>query len=649
MYKISVPIAVESISDEFLENDLNKYLAYFQKGKIDRVFISLLNGMYTKEADQVTASKKFQRAVRFFKEHGMEVGVWLSGFGHGAVLSHNESDVIRKDYQQMTGVMGESLPHGYCPLDEDFTNDYLNVIRTVASYSPDIIMLDDDFRMNGRGYTLGCFCPAHLKEFYRLVGEEIPRENIEKLIFTGGKNKYRDAYMEMSKNTLLDFAKKVRSAVDEIDSTIRVGACMVFPTWDFEGTDGIEIAKTFAGSTKPFIRGIGAPYHNGQLVIPAIENERLQAHWVRSSGEDIEFFDEGDVYPRPRYNVPSKLLELFNLALYCSGQSDGILKYMFDYTQRVGYESGYIDRHTQNLALRESVKALFKDKKTTGVHVYGAMHKIRNFVFSETLEPELVHKFEHACKSQASYVLSRNSIPTCYEPSEYPVAVFGESARYIDKEDLKHGAILDSRSAKILAERGIDTGLLTAEKMPDCMGEYYFDAKDTISNFTICIFPECHIQKMVCKENVKIESVILPENTPGSYTYENEEGLKFMVIAGDLEYDTLEYGDIANANYYNNYYRQKQLFDNIEYLCGKKLPAICEKNPNLYVLAAKNDRATSVLMMNIFTDDVIDPVVTLDKAYKRVKFVNCNGELKGDKLYLQDIPAYGFAAFEVEE
>lgn len=141
------------------------------------------------------------------------------------------------------GVIGESFEHGYCPLDEDFVNDYLDVVRCIASYSPDIIMIDDDFRLNGRNYRLGCFCPKHLKAFYNIIGEEVPRNEIEKLMFTGGKNKYRDAYMKMTGKTLIDFAKKVRAAIDEINPTIRAGACMVFSTWDFEGVDGIEIAK----------------------------------------------------------------------------------------------------------------------------------------------------------------------------------------------------------------------------------------------------------------------------------------------------------------------------------------------------------------------------------------------------------------------
>lgn len=643
MYKISVPIAPESISDKNTEADLNQYLSYFKEGKVERVFVCVLSGMYNKDAEEMIKSAKLKRTVEFFKENGMEVGIWIGAFGHGSVLTHNTNDQKRNDYRKMTGINGLSYEHGYCPTDELFVKDYLASVRLLASYSPDIIMLDDDFRLNWRPYGLGCFCSEHLKEFYRLVDEELPNQEIEEKILTGGRNKYRDAYMQMSKSTLIGFAEKVRETVDAVNPNIRVGACMASTTWDFEGTDGVEIAEAFAGKTKPFLRGFGAPYHQKQNLIIAIENQRLQAHWVKRLNGNIEFFFEGDVYPRPRYNVSSKSLELFDLALYCTGSSDGILKYMFDYDQRVGYDDGYINRHIRGSEIKEAVKALFSSKRTTGIAVKGELHKVRDCICPDKLEKETAGKLISMCRPQTSQMLSKNSIPTCYDGSDYPSAVIGENARYVNKEELKNGAILDSRAALILKERGIDTGLVDLSQASNVVGEYFIEPDDTIKGFG-----SCHIARMTCSERAKVLSVIVPHNTPGAYTYRNDEGISFLVFAGDFESDTYDDPNMEYSNYYNNYYRQKQLIDGIEYICGKRLPAICEKNPNLYILAAKGDGAMSVLMMNIFADDMLSPVVTLDRRYDEVKFVNCTGELKGDKIFLKTVPAYGFAAFEVK-
>ena len=98
----------------------------------------------------------------------------------------------------------------------------------------------------------------------------------------------------------------------------------------------------------------------------------------------------------------------------------------------------------------------------------------------------------------------------------------------------------------------------------------------------------------------------------------------------------------------NNYYRQAQLVEMVKCLCGKKLPVMCSKNPNLYTLASKNkDGEMSVLFLNVFPDDVIKPVIELDKKYEKVECVNCNGTLNGDKLFLSDIKAFDVVAFTV--
>jgi hypothetical protein len=60
------------------------------------------------------------------------------------------------------------------------------------------------------------------------------------------------------------------------------------------------------------------------------------------------------------------------------------------------------------------------------------------------------------------------------------------------------------------------------------------------------------------------------------------------------------------------------------------------------------DGKTAVALFNVFADSVDDGVITLDKEYSSIRFINCSGRLEGDKVILDSsIPAYSFAAFEV--
>lgn len=53
-------------------------------------------------------------------------------------------------------------------------------------------------------------------------------------------------------------------------------------------------------------------------------------------------------------------------------------------------------------------------------------------------------------------------------------------------------------------------------------------------------------------------------------------------------------------------------------------------------------------LWNFFVNTVIEPIVELSKEYSEIVFINCDGILDGDKVYLTDISPFGFVAFEVK-
>lgn len=636
MYKLSVPIATQSLHDDTWQQDLATYISYFRRAGVERVFVCTLSPVYSLAFDQEIGAEKFSGTIDILQKQGFETGVWLGGFGHGCALAHDSGSVPRRPYRQMAGVLGDSFPHGYCPTDENFTADYMERVQKVAQMHPQLIMLDDDFRLNGRPYHLGCFCEAHLEEFYRLVGERPPRDKIEALMFTGGKNKYRDAYMQMSGQTKLAFARRVREAIDQVDPKIRAGICLPPSSLDLEGADPMALAHAIAGEGRPFLRPFGAPYHDDFELITALETQRLEVSWLRQADPCAELFAEGDLYPRPRYHVPSRTLELFDLVLRCNGKHDGCLAYIFDYTLHVGYEEGYLLRMLKNMPKVQEAVSLFAGKQPTGIPVYAHQHKLPDSLLpTPTERPMMGHVMAGRFGAFSVDMLSKNSIPTCYEPNGYPVAVFGENARHIPLSYLENGGILDAEAARILTGRGVDVGLVDIHRAEVCHGEYYpttgnrffFEAKDF---YALTPVPGAHIT-----------SYLLPGQTPGAYTYENSEGKRFLVFAADFARTSF------NKDYFNNYDRKNTLASDLAYVAGRPLPVSCPGHPQLYILASSGEDGLSVLLVNIFMDDVISPTLTLDRAYKGLCCVNCEGQLGGETLTLSDIPPFGFAAFRL--
>ncbi len=538
MRKLIVPMHLDTMTDE----NLHEYIESAKKSGVDRIFLCGLGFTYLKTSTLYVRSDFIERTIARLQKEGFEVGVWIDGFGHGAILKHEKSNIKPDTYTPIEGINGSISKHGFCPMDESFVRDYGEGVEKVASFHPDFIMLDDDFRLQLRkGVYMGCFCKNHIKEYYKRLGEEVPREKLEELILTGGKNKYRTVYRELLRNTVFDFAKEVRRRVDNVDPQIRVGTCATCENWDYNGTDVVEMAKVFAGNTKPFARICGAPYTNFNI-IPVVENSRLQFKWCREGG--VEAMSEGDVYPRPRYNVPSKVLELFDNLLIANGDGDGILNYIYDYSQKPKYETGYVDRYIKNAPLREEIESIFKGKKPTGVKVFQQLHLIENWDMPKAVKEGLATRLMGACYATSRELLARNAIATCFEGNEYPLLLVGENAKYIDLEELKKGAILDVKAAEILKKRGVDTGFISEEYAePD--GEYFIAEDDTIRNIN-----NSGLRAIRCDETAKVLSRFVPDNTPASYLYENEDGLKFFVLACDI------YSSVPNANYFGNYYRQ---------------------------------------------------------------------------------------------
>ena len=636
MYLTSAPISLSTLN----EKTRPLYHDTLQKCGIGRIFLCCLNPIVSKSCMVYTREQELCDNIAYFKSLGYEVGVWIDGFGHGHPLTHEVGgkNGLMDEFVQMEDING-IVPDTFCPLDEKLIRCYGEAVRKIAQAGPDIIMLDDDFRLNvRRDRTMACCCPLHTAALEQELGHTVTRDELKERIFTKKGNPYRRAWLKVQGDSVLQFAKKLRKALDTVDPSIRLSTCACYCTWDFDGTDLIELAKAFAGKTKPFLRTFGAPYHSDKIA-KAIENTRLQSKWCREAG--IEAFAEGDVYPRPRFRVPSRPLELYDLALCATGVNDGILKYMFDYVQPFGYETGYTDRHCKNQNDRQAVAALFEGKRAVGVYVFEEMHKIANWELADAFDASTLKYLERSFASRAPRLLSENAVVTSYEPSEgMPILILGENARYVDPSLLKNGAILDAVAAKILTERGIDTGL-RAQAPIESVAEHYNTYGQTVYQIA-----SVALRSLECDDQAEALTTFFPSQKIASYRYQNANGIRFYVLG----YDAYASADATDANFYfHNYYRHHQLPEQLEWLCQGKLPAVCTGHPFLYLLVSQSadGRSLSVLLLNPFLDEAISPTVKLAKNYTSIRCINGKATLTQDTVTLTDIAPYGFAAFEV--
>lgn len=524
--------------------------------------------------------------IPFVKNSGFSVGVWLWAF-----QCRNG-----RDFTHITGMSGRKSDDECCPADPDFRECAAGFVREIAKLHPDLILLDDDLRFGHFDCGLGCLCDFHRADIANRLGSpetaDLAPAELSKKIFSGGKNEFRDAYMDSLADSLREYCKALRAAVDSVDPKIRLGQCACITTWDSEGTDSVELSKILAGSTKPFLRLIGAPYWGvskawGNRLADVIETERMELSYTENSG--IEIFTEGDAYPRPRWNIPAAYLELFDLALRADGRANGIMKYMLDYrSNAAGYEPGYLEAHARHTEARAEIDSAFDGSTAIGVRVYEEQHKLKNAVLPEFSGDG--SSVQDRLFSFGARFANAMSLPIVWNGAGCAGIAFGENAAYLPDSAFEKPLILDLPAAKILMERGIDVGIRKIGEGASGPEEHFLDEND----FTRVDF-RCPVMKLGLDPSAKVLSEL--GSSPVAFTYEARIGHKFLVFAFDAA--------ASDAQIFRNYHRQRE----VNFFVNP--PVSCPGHPDLYIFAAERNGKISALLLNISPDKIYDPEVKI--------------------------------------
>lgn len=657
-YPISVPIMNENVNSETREATLQQ----IREIGAFRVWIAssqeiLFGGADTEHYRQLKVN------IDYFKAAGYEVGVWINSYGFGGPLTKERAQ-IAKNWTRITSLAQDAEPvenAAFCPEDPEFVAAFCRQIRDIAALKPDLIMLDDDLCLSVRP-GIGCFCPRHMKLLEEKTKQPLGDKNrLAEMMFTHGRNLFRDCWLSVMKKTHINFCTKVREALDEVDPTIRMGFCAGYTSWDIEGADALTLTKILAGDTKPFLRFTSAPYwvtvgrnrFPGMKLNMVIEHARQQEVWCRDSG--VEIFNENDTYPRPRYHVPASYAECFDLATRASGGM-GSLKYLIDYHSTPEYETGYIKHHKRNAPLAKWIEDHFADKRADGVQIYRPMQTIREYIFPAKFQRTYSGGEKDVMRrvfAPEIAMLTQLSIPVRYEePTQAPAyaAAFGGDIRYVPKDRFPKNMIIDLPAARLLKREEVDVGLLSEEPANDQGAECFCLPGHTPERVTITyprVFRPGYLGsgyfRCELSPKAQIQSWFTDaegNRIPASYVYHNGT-TRFLVLLADM--DTL--GQSCSVS--SSYARQKQILEFMDH----KYPSI-ENEPDVYTLCKYNEDETcaAVLFANLSSDTLFDFDIHLGKPCKSVKGFGLEGILSEDGMHFHvtsDVPAMTVLALEI--
>ena len=141
-------------------------------------------------------------------------------------------------------------------------------------------------------------------------------------------------------------------------------------------------------------------------------------------------------------------------------------------------------------------------------------------------------------------------------------------------------------------------------------------------------------------EGAEVIGTRIPGRPPYAFLYRNAAGEKYLVLPLEAYW--------TKPGWHSTYEAGRLLAEGIRRLAGQALPAFLADNPDVLLMAKDGlDGSRSVAVFNCFSDALVDAPVELDREFAHAEFVNCRGRLEGRRVVLDEVPAYGFAAFTV--
>lgn len=196
-------------------------------------------------------------AAKELRENGIGVSLhhWI-GIGHldrGIRLKEGQ------DFTTMVDFNGKRSLSVACPLDENWQQHFSSLLTyLIKEIQPDYYWVEDDFRLHNHAPLEwgGCFCEKHIAQFNKLLGTSYTRaEFCEKAFQKGEPTKEREAWLTISRETMLSYASLIYKIVKTANPSTNIALMTSFPEEHcLEARDWTELFEIFSGGKEKLNR-----------------------------------------------------------------------------------------------------------------------------------------------------------------------------------------------------------------------------------------------------------------------------------------------------------------------------------------------------------------------------------------------------------
>ncbi len=179
------------------------------------------------------------------------------------------------NWENLVDHKGREAKGAGCPIGEEFRRQSEKKLKIWAETKPDVIWLDDDFRMHNHGtpndaiiegesfyLDFYCFCDKHIKLFNERVGGNYTRETIvDEILRPGEPTKIRKEFMDFLSDTMTESAEWIEKTVHSVSPDTRLALMTSMPDIHAaEGRKWNEFLTALSGEFAPILRPTFGPY-----------------------------------------------------------------------------------------------------------------------------------------------------------------------------------------------------------------------------------------------------------------------------------------------------------------------------------------------------------------------------------------------------
>ena len=559
--------------------------------------------------------EKYKKFKDRLASMGLGCGILVqASVGHGWVLGE------MFPYQTHVNFTDGQAVRSVCPCDEGFKKYIYNVMSTIASYEPECVMVDDDFRtiwFKGEG----CSCPLHMERFNKRAGTSLTDRELWEIVNSKSElsKKYTDIFIDVQRESLVETAKVMRAGIDSVNPSLPLSYCCCGNNAEF----AYEIASVLAGEGNPIVVRInngnytptGARFFSRVFHRAATQIEKLK-------GKVDIILAETDTCPQNRYSTGAMSLHTHYTGTILEG-AKGAKHWI---TRLISYEpeSGRSYRRvlSKHMGFYERLAELQPTLKWRGCRIFTP--STPDFTYGIVKEE---------WDGWSLCVLERLGIPMYFSSEQGGVLCLEGDAdsRLSDSELMKalgKAVMLASDTAMNLCKRGFSkyigvdvrewtgkTPVAEILEVNKCHTKVQMNVKELVplSDDTVADSYVCH---SIDRENYE-------RLFPGTTIFKNELGGTVFVFSGTPVADF----NIVEAFSFLNYSRKLQLLEMVS--SAGELPVYYTGDEEVYMKAADmQDGRLLCAVFNIGLDPIDTLVLGCENTPLRIDILMPNGEEK---------------------